>query len=160
MLGLGERSGGVPTEEIAVALECLYGVDTGMHLDKLREVGRVFEEAAGITLPGHKPVIGRNSFTYEAGVAAMFSYRLHKEGMPLGTVPYLPELVGGRFGIVIGKKAGKYNILWKLEEAGKTASEEAITRIVARVKERAIQERRGLTETEFVEICGEVLSRL
>jgi len=125
MLGLGERSGGTPTEEVAVALEFLYGIDTGINLKKLSEVAAVFQEISGIKMPGHKPVVGKNSFSYEAGIAAMFSYRLFKEGLPLGTVPYLPELVGGEFGIVLGKKAGKYNVLWHLERTGREASEEA-----------------------------------
>lgn len=158
MLGLGERSGGTPTEEIAVALEFLYGIDTGINLKKLSEVAAVFQEVSGIKMPGHKPVVGRNSFSYEAGIAAMFSYRLFKEGLPLGTVPYLPELVGGEFGIVLGKKAGKYNVLWHLERTGREASEEAIREIVDRVKAKAIENRRMIADDEFDAIYNDVSS--
>lgn len=158
VLGLGERSGGTPTEEIAVALEFLYGIDTGINLKKLSEVAAVFQEVSGIKMPGHKPVVGKNSFSYEAGIAAMFSYRLFKEGLPLGTVPYLPELVGGEFGIVLGKKAGKYNVLWHLERTGREASEEAIREIVNRIKAKAIENRRMITNEEFDAIYDEVLS--
>lgn len=156
MLGLGERSGGTPTEEIAVALEFLYGIDTGINLKKLSEVAAVFQEVSGIKMPGHKPVVGKNSFSYEAGIAAMFSYRLFKEGLPLGTVPYLPELVGGEFGIVLGKKAGKYNVLWHLEKTDREASEEEIREIVNRIKAKAIESRRMITKEEFDAIYDEV----
>jgi len=158
MLGLGERSGGTPTEEIAASLEFLYGIKTGLNLDKMKEVAAVFEDVSGIKMPGHKPVIGANSFSYEAGIAAMFSYRLFKEGMTLGTVPYLPRLVGGKFDIVLGKKAGKYNVLWHLEKAGREASEEQIREIVARIKEKGVAERRKITSTEFDAFCEDVIS--
>jgi len=158
MLGLGERSGGTPTEEIAASLEFLYGINTGLNLDKMKEVAAVFEDVSGIKMPGHKPVIGANSFSYEAGIAAMFSYRLFKEGLPLGTVPYLPELVGGEFGIVLGKKAGKYNVLWHLERTGREASEEAIREIVNQIKAKAIENRRAITDDEFDAIYNDVSS--
>jgi len=159
MIGLGERSGGTATEEIAVALEFLYGVDTGINLKKLTEVAAVFQDVSGIKMPGHKPVVGKNSFSYEAGVAAMFSYRMHKEGLPLGTVPYLPELVGGGFRIVLGKKAGSYNVLWHLEHTNREASEEAIREIVKQVKAKAIENRRMITDDEFNKIYAEATGK-
>lgn len=156
MLGLGERSGGTPTEEVLVALEFLYGIDTGAQLAKLNEISRVFEEIAGVKMPGHKPVVGKNSFSYEAGIAAMFSYRLMKEGMPLNVVPYLPELVGNTFEIILGKKAGKYNVLWELERMGTEASEEVIRRLVETIKARAIEKRGKITQSEFKELLADL----
>ncbi len=156
MLGLGERSGGTPTEEIIVALEFLYGIHTGIQLSKLTEVSRLFESITHVAMPGHKPVVGANSFSYEAGIAAMFSYRMHKLGLPLGTVPYLPELVGGRFAIALGKKAGKYNVLWHLDRAGLKATEGAVRAIVERVKAIGTEKGRAITGEEFDSICREV----
>lgn len=157
MLGLGERSGGTPTEEIAAALEFLHGIDTGINLKKMSETAALFQEISGIKMPGHKPVVGYNSFSYEAGIAAMFSYRMLNEGLPLGTVPYLPELVGGEFRIVMGKKAGKYNVLWHLARTGREASEDQIREIVKQIKATAIENRRKITEDEFDAIYNDVL---
>ncbi len=158
ILGLGERSGGVPTEEMAVALEFLYGIDTGLNLRKLNEVAAVFQEASGVEMPGHKPVIGKNAFAYEVGIAAMFSYRLFKKGLPLGVMPYLPELVGNQFGIVMGKKAGKYNVLWHLDQIGRTASDDVVREMVNRIKAKSIKERRMITDEEFVDIYETAIS--
>ncbi len=155
MLGLGERSGGAATEEMAVALELLYGLDTGVQLPKLTRLARLFEKATGVAVPGHKPVVGKNSFSYEAGIAAMFSYRMHKLGLPLGTVPYLPEVVGGQFSIALGKKAGKYNVLWHLDRSGLEASEEALRMVVERVKKLGTEKGRAITHEEFRNICRE-----
>jgi methanogen homocitrate synthase len=156
VLGLGERSGGTPTEEVAAALEFVYGIPTGIRLSELTRTARLFEEITHVSMPGHKPVVGLNSFSYEAGIAAMFSYRMHNLGLPLGTVPYLPELVGGRFRIVLGKKAGRYNVLWHLDRAARSASDEAVRQIVDRVKAMGTEKGRAITTPEFEGICREV----
>lgn len=67
MLRIGERSGGAATEEIAVGLKFLYGLDPGLNLERLVETAKIIQEISGIPLPGHKPVVGENSFSYEAG---------------------------------------------------------------------------------------------
>ena len=156
LLGIGERSGGAATEEIAVALKFLYGLDPGLNLEKMVETARVLQEISGIPFPGHKPVVGVNSFSYEAGIAAMFSYRLFKTNFPLGVMPYMPEAVGNEFKIAVGKKAGQYNVLWHLEKTGRTATEEQLGEMVNRIKAEAIKERRALTDQEIDKIYHDV----
>jgi len=156
MLGLGERSGGVPTEEVVAALEFIYGVDTGVNLERLRETANVFEEISGVHMPGHKAVVGANSFTYEVGIAAMFAHRLFKKDMPLGVVPYRPELVGGQFDLALGKKAGKYNVIWELERMDRSATEEQIREMVERIKSRAIERKGPISREEFASIYDDV----
>lgn len=152
MLGLGERSGGTPTEEIAVGLKYLYGLDPGVNLKKLMETGKIFQEISGVEMTGHKPVVGTNSFSYEAGIAAMFSYRLLKKEFPLGVVPFLAEEVGNEFKIALGKKSGKYNVLWHLDKNGKEANKEQIERIVSEIKFDSLKKRRALSNEEFLNI--------
>lgn len=158
ILGLGERSGGAPTEEIAVALKFLYGLDPELNLNKLMETAKIFQEVLGITITGHKPVVGNNSFSYEAGIAAMFSYRLFKSGFSLGVMPYRADLVGNEFKIVVGKKAGKYNVLWHLEKIGRSATEEQLQEMVNKIKEEALKKRRALTAKEFEKISKKMSS--
>lgn len=160
MLGLGERSGGPATEEIAVGLKFLYELDPGLDLSKLVETAEIFREISGISLPGHKPVIGKNSFAYEAGIAAMFAYRFFKKGFPLGVMPYKAEVVGNEFKIAVGKKAGKYNVLWHLENTGRTVNEEQLQEMVVRIKERSLKRGRALTNAEFERIYKKVVSNL
>jgi isopropylmalate/homocitrate/citramalate synthase len=158
MLGLGERSGGPATEEIAIALKYLYGLDPGLNLGELVKVSRVFREVTGLAIPGHKPVVGENSFTYEAGIAAMFSYRLFKNNFRLGVLPYLPELVGNEFKIALGKKAGRYNVLWHLESHGLSANDDQIDKMVDSIKKKSLEKRGALTDKEFLDVfklaCG------
>jgi len=158
MLGLGERSGSAPTEEVAVALKFLYGLEPGLNLDRLVETAKIFQEVSGIVFPGQKPVIGENSFAFEAGIAAMFAYRLFKQGFPLGVIPYKAEAVGNVFKIAIGKKAGKFNVLWHLEKTGRTANDEQLQEMVDRIKELSQREKRALSNEEFEKIFDKVVT--
>jgi isopropylmalate/homocitrate/citramalate synthase len=158
LLGLGERSGGAATEEIAVSLEFLYGLRTGINLKKLVKTAKLIQEISGIPIPGHKPVVGENSFSYEAGIPAMFSHRLFKNGFPLGVMPYMPEAVGNTFKIAVGKKSGQFNILWHLDKTGRSATDEQLVEMVTRIKEESILKRRALTDDEIDRIYDEVCS--
>ena len=156
ILGIGERSGGAATEEIAIGLKYLYGLDPRLNLEKLVETANVFKEISGIPFPGHKPVVGDNSFTYEAGIPAMFSDRLFKDNFPLGVMPIMPEVVGNEFKIAIGKKSGQYNIQWHLEKTGRSATEDQLRDIVDKVKEKAMAKKWTLTDEEVDKIVDEV----
>jgi len=78
--GLGERSGGSATEEVAMALRLLYGLDLGLRYEKLRKLSEIVEKASNVKMPPHKPVVGYNSFAYEAGIPVMFCRRFMEEG--------------------------------------------------------------------------------
>ena len=156
ILGIGERSGGAATEEIAIGLKYLYGLDPRLNLEKLVETADVFKEITGIPFPAHKAVVGENSFAYEAGIPAMFSDRLFKDNFPLGVMPIMPEVVGNEFKIAIGKKSGQYNIQWHLEKTGRSATEDQLRDIVDRVKEAALKKRWTLTDEEVDNIIGKV----
>ena len=152
MLGLGERSGSTPTEEIAVALRFLYGIETGINYERILETARSFEAIAGIKLPGHKPVVGEGSFSYEVGVAAMMAYNLFEAGFPLGVMPYLPETVGNKFEILLGKKSGKYSVNWYLKKMEKSATKEQVREMVSKIKEVSLKKGSMVTQDEFEKI--------
>ena len=55
--GIGDR-GFASLEEVAAALEMLYGVKTGINLQKLPELSRAVERMTGISMPPQKAVTG------------------------------------------------------------------------------------------------------
>lgn len=61
LLGIGDRGGCVPTEEVACALE-MYGIKTGIKLEKLYELAQFAEKAFSIETQLWKPIVGRGSF--------------------------------------------------------------------------------------------------
>jgi isopropylmalate/homocitrate/citramalate synthase len=155
--GLGERAGGAATEEVAVALRILYGRDLGYNYEKLCELSALVQKASGLRVSPQKPVVGETAFGYEAGIAVMYCRNLHRAKAFEYALPYLPEFVGNRFHIAVGKKSGTHSIEWRLEELGLKASDEQVGEILGKVKHQALERKRGLTDDEFQEIANQVL---
>ena len=65
MNGIGIHCGFAALEEVVVILETLYGVETGIKLDKLREYSRVVAEVTGIAVDRNKPIVGDHAFVVE-----------------------------------------------------------------------------------------------
>jgi len=68
VIGLGERAGNAPLEEIAVALKQLYGRETGIILPELENVATVVASAAARAIPMNKAIVGQHVFTHESGI--------------------------------------------------------------------------------------------
>jgi isopropylmalate/homocitrate/citramalate synthase len=87
--GLGDRAGNAPLEEVAAALELLYGVPTGLDLRQLTPLSERFSVASARNLPPNKPVTGSAVFAHvlPTHVAAM-------ERDPRAIQPYEAEIVG------------------------------------------------------------------
>ncbi|WP_435132385.1 2-oxo-4-hydroxy-4-carboxy-5-ureidoimidazoline decarboxylase [Actinacidiphila sp. bgisy144] len=58
MNGMSYRCGFAPLEEVVLALETLYGVDTGLRLERIQHVARVVARESGVPLPPLKPLTG------------------------------------------------------------------------------------------------------
>ena len=144
------------TEEVAIALKYTYALDPGLCLVKMMETTGIIQEISGIVLPGHKPVVGENYFSYEAGISAMFSRRVFKNAFPLGVMPYMPETVEHTYRIAIEKKSGQYNLFWHLDKTGRSADEDQLWEMVDRVKQESTRKRRALNEAEVEKIYDEV----
>lgn len=157
--GLGERSGGASTEEVAVALKILYGKDLGLNYGRLVELSKLVQDVSGVPVSPQKPVVGDDAFGYEAGIAVMFCYKYKHADKLKYALSYMPELVGNEFRVAIGKKSGAFSIKWRLEELGYEATDEQIETILAKVKELAIQKKWALTDDEFKQIYEDVVHR-
>src|SRR5436190_3916759 len=57
--GMGERAGNANLCEVAFALEALYGVKTGLRLDRVRAVSDLVRRTAATPLEAWKPVVGK-----------------------------------------------------------------------------------------------------
>ncbi|MBE3572111.1 MAG: hypothetical protein IMW95_04090 [Moorella humiferrea] len=151
--GLGQRAGNAALEEVAWSLEALYGIPTGIDFPKLYEVAIKVQELSGWSFPPNKAVVGRNIFTWEAGLPVAALRR-----NPHTVEPFQPEIFGRKHEIELGKKCGKANIEWKLEELGLEVTDNAvIEELVERVKEEAIKLKRAITDEEFIRLYREVV---
>jgi len=155
--GIGERSGGAATEEVAVGLRILFGLDLGIRYEKLMELSKLVQDITGIKVPRYKPVVGDTAFGYEAGIPVMFCRRLSAVDNLKAGLGYLPEFVGNKFVVALGKKSGGASIEWRLAEMGKTATPEQVDKILTQVKEMSIKNKREVADEEFKQIVAEAL---
>jgi isopropylmalate/homocitrate/citramalate synthase len=141
--GMGERAGNANLGEVALALRALYGVESNLRLDKLREVSERVRELSGYALEPWKPVTGDTLFRRESGAVAS---QFHD---PPSIEPYSSELVGAKREIVLGKKSGLDSIRIKAEELGLDVPEERRAELLARVKELGTRKRGLVGDDEF-----------
>ena len=101
VLGLGERAGNAPLEEICVALPRTADARTGVDLTRLESLAGLVAHAARDSIPRAKPIVGADIFTHESGI--------HVAGLlsDVGTYQGLdPAMLGRRHKVVIGKHSG------------------------------------------------------
>ncbi|MCJ7505294.1 pyruvate carboxyltransferase [Candidatus Bathyarchaeota archaeon] len=154
---IGERVGNGSLDEIALALEMLYGVKTGIRKERLYDLSKVVERLSEIDMPPNKPVVGDNAFTTESGIVAGWWNRLEQLNMPLEMFPFKPELVGQRpVRVVMGKKSGKDSIAYKARHLGLHIPDDKVEPLLTRVKETSEQKKRVLTDEEFKLIVREI----
>jgi len=130
--GLGERAGNTPLEELAVCLESLYGVRTGLDLTRLYELSRLVEELSGVPVSPTKAVVGYNAFSHEAGI--------HTHGILAHTLTYepvQPEVVGRQRRMILGKHTGKAALVEKLKERGMDLPDPVLVDLLQRLKTTA-----------------------
>ncbi len=157
--GLGERAGNVPMEDVVMSLLCLYGIDLGIHTEKLCEVSRFVLERAKVSVPPNRPIVGDKLYEVESGIIAGW-VRLAREKYPLEYVPFSPELVGQKpVSIVLGKNSGPPSMLEWCEKLGVTATEEERMAMLQRVKAKSFEKKDLLTEDEFKAIVEQVLQK-
>ena len=155
---LGERAGNASTEEVAVGVQLLLGLDAGIKLDRIYSVTRLVSEITKIPVPSNKAVSGDNEFTYESGMVVDMTLRMSKTERPFTTMPFAPELIGRKgINLVLGKMSGETIIREKLEKMGRTATKEGIAHLVERVKREAIIRKWSISDEIFETIVREVL---
>ena len=150
--GLGERCGNASTEEVAMALEVLYGVRTGLNLAKLTSISRLVAKLSGVTPQPNKAVVGKNAFRHEAGtvVAGVLQD-------PFTAEPYEPGLVGQQRQVMIGKKSGLVSIAYKVKEMGLPIEKERFPEMLMLVKQAAVKKHGALTDEEFKALAEAML---
>ena len=135
-LGVGERVGNTPMDQLLVNLKLLGWIDKD--LSGLRDYCEKAAESCGWTIPLNYPVFGRDAFRTATGVhaaAVIKSFRkgdneladLIYSGVPAG-------LFGMRQQIEVGPMSGKSNVVYWLESRGLEASDERVQRIYDRAK--------------------------
>jgi len=136
-LGIGERVGNTPMEQLLVNLNLL-----GMRHDNLSSLQGYVDSvsaATSVPVPANTPVIGRDAFRTATGVHAAAIIKAQKKGDRWLTdyvysgVP--ASLIGRTQEIEIGPMSGSSNVIFYLSQRGILASQELIQAVLLAAKE-------------------------
>lgn len=133
VIGLGERAGNAPLEEVAVAARQLHNFDTGIVLSELRNVAALVSAAAQRPIPLNKSIVGDHVFTHESGI--------HVDGLlkdPRTYEAFDPGMLGRQHEIVIGKHSGSAAVTARLRQLDLSVSVEELSEIVSCVRAHAL----------------------
>jgi len=151
VVGLGERAGNAPLEEVAVALPQLYGCETGIVLHELGNVAATVAVAASRPIPVNKAIVGDHVFTHESGI--------HVDGLLKDRRTYQaldPAVLGRVHRFVIGKHSGLAAIAASLSELKLHASAKELPTILARVREQAVASKGTVTAEMLAQILSDI----
>ena len=148
--GVGERAGNAATEEIVAALEVLFGVDTGVALDRLGPLTIEIVRLLGVATAPNKSICGEGAFRHVAGLSVSGFLR-----SPLVAQPVEAERFGLTSEVVLGKTSGKESVAFRLNELGVSTDAISFDSLLDAVKARS-EEKRGLvSDAELLALLPE-----
>jgi len=135
-LGIGERVGNTPLDQLLVNLKLLGWISND--LSQLRDYCDTAARICGWTVPFNYPVFGRDAFRTATGVHAAAVIKSYRKGdQRLADIVY-SGVPAGEFGleqvIEIGPMSGKSNVIYWLEKRGIEPDETRVNRIYERAK--------------------------
>ena len=156
--GIGERVGNACTEEVAMVLQMLLGVDAGINLEQIYPTCELVAELTKSPIPPNKAITGENVFLMGSGMIVWHHLHLQKTDRPWYHLPYPPEAIGKEgLEIILGVGCGKGIVEHKLEKLGMKATKEQMDKIANRVKAEAYMRKWTVPDVQFKEIVREVL---
>jgi methanogen homocitrate synthase len=155
-LGLGDKAGIGATEEVAMALELLYGVATGLRLDRLADVAQSVQDVFGLPVGANKSIVGRNTTRHQidAHIATVL------RGVWWAWEAWDPALLGRQRSLewAYGKvRLGRSGALAaKLEAMGVSPTDDEWEVLEKRVRAQVV-ERREVPEDDIESLITEVV---
>ncbi len=150
VLGIGERVGNTPIEQLLVNLK-LLGIRND-DLSRLPEYVQLVSEVTGVPISVNTPIVGSDAFRTATGVHAAAVIKAQKKGHTwLADRVYsgVPAAwIGRTQQIEIGPMSGNSNVQYYLAAHGVPATPE----LTKRIMERAKNSPRLLTEDEILEL--------
>jgi len=148
ILGLGERAGNAPLEQVAVAL-ARFGIgDCRVDPRALRKLAELVAEASRRDIPRDKPIVGDDIFTHESGihVAGLLKSRAAYEALS-------PESLGREHRIVLGRHSGARAIAHVLASLGAGFAPSLIHEMLPAIHARALSTKAPISDSEVLALA-------
>jgi 2-isopropylmalate synthase len=153
-LGIGERVGNTPVEQLLVNLKLLGVRDDD--LSRLSDYVQLASAATGVPIPNNAPVVGRDAFRTATGVHASAVIKARKKGdtwladrvysgVPAAWIRRTQE-------IEVGHMSGNSNVVYYLEARGLPSTPEIIKAVMLLAKRSS----RILSEAEILDVVKEI----
>jgi homocitrate synthase NifV len=151
VLGLGERAGNAPLEEVVTALSQLESRVTNVQPAALPQLAELVATASRRAIPAAKAIVGTAAFAHEAGI--------HVSGLlrdPASYEALSPELFGKSRQILLGKHSGRASVRHALKALGVSADEERLRLVLEQVRMLAVEAKRSVGEDELLRLYAGV----
>jgi isopropylmalate/homocitrate/citramalate synthase len=159
VLGIGERSGNTPMEEMVMALKSMYGIDVGIDTTKLTPLANLVQRLAGVAVPSNKAIVGSGLYQIESGIIASW-FKNCGEANATELFPLRWNAVGQPPAeVVMGKGSGIDSVNMWLQDVGMQVSEDDAMKILQAVKAYSLKHKKMLTKGEFRDLARQTAGR-
>jgi methanogen homocitrate synthase len=148
--GIGERAGNASLEEVMVALRVQYGIDR-YDTGKLTALSQMVSEYSNIIPQANKAIVGQNAFTHESGihVAAILEE-------PRTYELFLPEMVGGKRNLVVGKHTGTKALKGIINSIGFCLERDELCALIEKVKVCTEEKHKSISRDQLEKLITQV----
>jgi 2-isopropylmalate synthase len=138
-LGVGERAGNTPMDQLLVNLKLLGWLAPERDLTGLMHYAELVSRYLEVPIPFNYPVVGNDAFETGTGVHAAAVIKAMNRGDHYLANRVYSGVPADEFGLAqrirVGPMSGKSNVVWWLQQNGFEASEELVDRLFAAAKQ-------------------------
>lgn len=159
VLGIGERSGNTPMEEVVMALKTMYGQDVGIDTTKLTPLANLVQRLAAVQVPSNKAIVGNGLYQIESGIITSW-FKNCGEKLATELFPFTSQSVGQPpADVVMGKGSGIDSVNMWLQDLGMQVSDDDAMTVLQAVKAYSLKHKKLLSKGEFRELAKSVLGK-
>ncbi|MFC2041455.1 LeuA family protein [Chloroflexota bacterium] len=160
--GLGDRAGIAALEVVVPALEVLYGVDTGVNVEKMQYLSDFVEDLYGIRMQQHYPIVGDSMWVHEEDPHIVRCLLAREGGEAWAGYNIIrPEIFGAKeklqFSLTSVHKGPGSCLAIKMRHMGVSATDEQFDELIARIL-KISEEKHFATEEEVEKLINEIIA--
>lgn len=147
VIGLGERAGNAPLEEIIMASRHVHKMEDQFDAKQIRSLSKIVSKASGRTLEPHRPVIGNLMFTHESGI--------HVDGVlknPKNYEPFDPAELGMKRKLLVGNQSGLNGLKYEMEKIGVKLKGMQLALMLHEAKKESSRLKKSLSHSDLIRL--------